>query len=590
MSTLLSRVVADFETSLSGAVSVGDSSFTIQSVTDDDSVTLSDGIYCFTLDRDNSSAKEYIVGQLTNATKTVSSISSVSRQGALTSNFQKAHRIGTNVIISDHSALNAIVKILNGTGTLDSGSPIGYDSTATISGANMLATKAYVDSVVNGGTVTYDKQILSSQTAGETLAAGNVVYLKVADSRWWKADADDSTTYDGVKLGIALGAGTAGNTISGGVQVSGVCDSFTGLTANTQYYLSSTAGGVSTSAGTPKISIGLATSTTSITLDFKGYAIPTGAQKDVLTLLSTDGYLDRNFGDGSDGDVVISSPTSLTSDMYYDDLTVNDVITTNGYKIFVNGTLSGTGTIKYPAGNAGAAGSNNSGDSGGAGGAGGTAYTAGGVLRNTAGGAGGNGGNEGGGGNAGTAGGDGNIGVAGSAGGAGGQGGAAGGASGASISLSSFGKERWNTISLIDYVSGGTLLLRKPRGSGGGGGGLSNTSGGGATHGGGGGGGAGASGGIIFIMARTWAGTFTLEAVGGAGGAGGLATEEGAGGGGAGGSGGTVIVIYGTKTWSGSYTLTGGAAGAGGATAQAGTNGTAGLTGTYYEIDIDSLT
>lgn len=282
MATQLSRIVADFETSLSGAVSVGDSSFTIQSVTDDDSVTLSDGIYCFTLDRDNSSSKEYIVGQLTNATKTVSSISSVSRQGALTSNFQKAHRIGTNVIISDHSALNAIVKILNGTGTLDSGSPIGYDSTATISGANMLATKAYVDSVVNGGTVTYDKQILSSQTAGETLAAGNIVYLKAADSRWWLADADVLASYDQVQLGVALGAGTAGNTISGGVQISGACSAFTGLTANTLYYLSSTAGGVSTSAGTPKISIGVATTTTTISLDFKNYSRLTGAEKDAL--------------------------------------------------------------------------------------------------------------------------------------------------------------------------------------------------------------------------------------------------------------------------------------------------------------------
>lgn len=278
----LSRIAADFETSLSTAVSVADTSFTLQSVTDDDGVLLSDGIYCFTLDRDSSSSKEYMVGQLTASTKTVSSISSVSRQGVLTANFQKAHRIGTNVIISDHSVLNAIVKILNGTGTLNPASPIAYDSTATISGVNMLATKAYVDSVVNGGTIEYDNQILSAQTAGETLALGELIYLKESDSRWWLVDTDTATTYDKVKLGIAMGAGTAGNTISGGVQVSGLCSIFTGLSANDMYYASATGGALTTTATTPKISVGVAISTTTIILDFNGEGRPTGAEKDAL--------------------------------------------------------------------------------------------------------------------------------------------------------------------------------------------------------------------------------------------------------------------------------------------------------------------
>jgi hypothetical protein len=61
------------------------------------------------------------------------------------------------------------------------------------------------------------------------------------------------------------------------------------------------------------------------------------------------------FGDGSDGDVVISSNTTLTADMYYDDLTINDGIelSPNGYKIFVRGTLTflGTGKIQAVGGN-----------------------------------------------------------------------------------------------------------------------------------------------------------------------------------------------------------------------------------------------
>ncbi len=53
------------------------------------------------------------------------------------------------------------------------------------------------------------------------------------------------------------------------------------------------------------------------------------------------------FGDGSDGDVIISVNTQLARDMYYDDLTVNAGITLNayGYRIFVKGTLTNNGTI-----------------------------------------------------------------------------------------------------------------------------------------------------------------------------------------------------------------------------------------------------
>lgn len=61
-------------------------------------------------------------------------------------------------------------------------------------------------------------------------------------------------------------------------------------------------------------------------------------------------------GDGSDGAVVISTNTSLTRDMFYTDLTVNTGITLDpaGYAIFVNGTLTLTGTAKIARnGNAG---------------------------------------------------------------------------------------------------------------------------------------------------------------------------------------------------------------------------------------------
>jgi hypothetical protein len=260
----VSIIASDFQTQLSGAISVSATSFTLQSVIDSDGDTLTDGIYCFTIDRDNTSAKEYLVGQLTSATKTVSSISSVDRQGNLTANAQKAHRIGANVIVSDHSILAAVSKIFRGVGKIDPAGPLEYDTAPTLSSATQIATKGYVDSVVTGGTVNTDRIILGSQTAGETVAAGTIVYFKSSDSRWWKADADLTATFSNVQLGVALGAGTAGNTISGGVLIYGKCDSFTGLTATATYYLSNTAGAVATSAGTNTIVLGQAFSTTGI--------------------------------------------------------------------------------------------------------------------------------------------------------------------------------------------------------------------------------------------------------------------------------------------------------------------------------------
>lgn len=260
----LSRIVSDFETSLSGAISIGATSFTIQSATDLDGTTLSNGLYCFTIDRDTTGFKEYLVGQLDAATKTVSSVSSVSRQGALTANAQKAHRIGANVIISDHSILSAISRVFNGVDTIDPSAPLEYASAPTLSSATQIATKGYVDSVVTGGTVNSDRIILASQTAGETIAEGDIIYFKSSDSRWWLAQADDSATFTEVQLGVAQGAGTAGNSISGGVLIYGKADNFTGLTATAIYYLSDTAGDVSTSAGSTSILLGQAYATDGI--------------------------------------------------------------------------------------------------------------------------------------------------------------------------------------------------------------------------------------------------------------------------------------------------------------------------------------
>lgn len=56
---------------------------------------------------------------------------------------------------------------------------------------------------------------------------------------------------------------------------------------------------------------------------------------------------DSIYGQGTDGNVTISANTTLTSDKYYDNLTVNSNITllTNGYRVFVKNTLTNNGYI-----------------------------------------------------------------------------------------------------------------------------------------------------------------------------------------------------------------------------------------------------
>ena len=113
------------------------------------------------------------------------------------------------------------------------------------------------------GTASINRVVVAG-TAGETLVAGNLVYIKIADGRWWKCDADTAATVDNIIMGIAQGAGTAGNAVTNGVLLFGLDSNQTGLTTNTAYYASNTAGGISSTVGTVEVSVGISQSTTSI--------------------------------------------------------------------------------------------------------------------------------------------------------------------------------------------------------------------------------------------------------------------------------------------------------------------------------------
>ena len=64
---------------------------------------------------------------------------------------------------------------------------------------------------------------------------------------------------------------------------------------------------------------------------------------------------DTVYGPGVDGNVTLTATTILTEDMYYNNLTVNPTVNlvTNGFRVFVKGTLTNNGIIGLPAAFAG---------------------------------------------------------------------------------------------------------------------------------------------------------------------------------------------------------------------------------------------
>ncbi len=258
------------------------------------------------------------------------------------------------------------------------------------------------------------------------------------------------------------------------------------------------------------------------------------------------------YGNGADGDVTVTGNTTLTSDMYYDDLTINSGVNlcSNGYKVFVKGTLTLNGKIH----NNGSAGSGPSGGSGankatlGSGTVKSGATSSGATVGQTV---------------------SAENYCAGGSGGAGGTGIYNGGAGGSAQAISSIYGGKSILYSSIQAIMGGLFLAGdvayKINGGNAGGSG-----GGDGTNYGGGGGGAG---GGVLVCAKTITGSGSIEAKGGNGAAG---TGGNAGGGGAGG-GGFVVVISDSDISSLTINVGGGTGGSGAGSGSAGGNGSVGF-------------
>ena len=313
-----------------------------------------------------------------------------------------------------------------------------------------------------------------------------------------------------------------------------------------------------------------------VAYDAKGALMPTSSLESA--------YL-TPFGDGNDGDVIISVDTTLTRDMFYENLTINNGVSLNvgSYRIFVKETLINNGTIHNNGNNA-------SGNTAGA------AIASGSLPGAVAGVNGGsavaisNGALTGG---AAIAGNSvakalGNAAVAGVGGGDSHTDASGNGPAGATAAAGSKTGTIFNAIrnyiaayNLFDVLPSFAQLGGPPSGSSGSGGGSScSTASGTCSGSSGSGGGSGGPGGIVTIFAKKIENKGIISVVGGDAGAGsnasftGTSTNYAGGGGGAGapGNGGIIILVYSILSAEGTLNISAGATASGGTGVAGGTN------------------
>ncbi len=267
-------------------------------------ITMADfgAIGYMTLEPGNNTLEEQIsftgVVQNSNGTATLTGVKSVLMDSPYTetSGLAQTHAGSTTAVLSNTSGYYGQfgIKQNNETITAQWSVPTPLSNTA-------IANKLYVDNVAGGGPVTTNAVTVAG-TAGENLTAGNLVYFKVADGLWYKTDADASGTTDLIQIGIVQSTTTTGNPIVSGVMIKGIDANQSGLTPGTIYYLSGTAGAISSSAGTFERAIGQGNSTTSLLFDPDFYNIPTAGIKaasapggDYGTPSLTNPYISYNY-------------------------------------------------------------------------------------------------------------------------------------------------------------------------------------------------------------------------------------------------------------------------------------------------------
>jgi hypothetical protein len=205
-----------------------------------------------------------------------------------TSGLLKSHPGGVKFVLSNtagfHDAMSSKKndETIEGTWTFTNPKYPRMDDVSTApTDDEELASKKYVDDTAGGSPISINR-VIPSATAGESVVAGNVLYLDETDNEWKKADASASATCDNVLLGIAQGSGTDGNPIAGGILLLGRDTNQTGFAQGDKIYISDTAGTLANSAGTIEVEVGYAISATAIDFKPKFASYTTKLQRDAL--------------------------------------------------------------------------------------------------------------------------------------------------------------------------------------------------------------------------------------------------------------------------------------------------------------------
>ena len=150
---------------------------------------------------------------------------------------------------------------------------LSYKFVTTTSGGDAIDTQDNI-LAVPGASVNLD----ITGTAGEAIAAGEVCYISAGDGSktaglWYLADADNAySSTTAVEIGLAVSA-IAINT-SGTIRLAGEATTATSVVVGTKYYVSATAGAITSSAPALSRLVGIAPTTTTLILNANTLTLP----------------------------------------------------------------------------------------------------------------------------------------------------------------------------------------------------------------------------------------------------------------------------------------------------------------------------
>ncbi|HBT75040.1 TPA: hypothetical protein DEB29_03510 [Candidatus Wolfebacteria bacterium] len=144
---------------------------------------------------------------------------------------------------TDHSALSNLSFANSGhTGFAPAASP-SFTGTASFEAIQLGEASLKLDASLSADGK--HSGITEAGTSGETLVFGDLVYLKAADSKWWKTDANADATAGAVKIGICVlavtGSGATEILLFGKIRADAL---FPTLTVGAPVYISESAGAI----------------------------------------------------------------------------------------------------------------------------------------------------------------------------------------------------------------------------------------------------------------------------------------------------------------------------------------------------------